>query len=71
MIQSNMVVFCAKNDLLNEADSLMMKLDLKQDVVLEANKYAIWNALEKPYTEPNQSFIADTVLNVSNYTFLT
>ncbi len=70
MIQSNMIVFCAKNDLLKEADSLMMKLDLKQDVVLEANKYAVWNALEKPYTEPNKEFIADTLLNVSNYTYL-
>lgn len=70
MIQSNMIVYCAKNKLLHEADSLMMALDLKQDIILEANKYAIWNAINKPYTKPDNSFLSDTVLNVSNFTYL-
>ena len=70
MIQSNMVVYCAKNNLLNEADSLMMSLDLGKSISLESNKYAVWNALKKPATQPEETFIADTNLNVVTYTFL-
>lgn len=68
LVQSNMVSYCAKNNLYAEADSLMNLLDLESDVVLEANKYAILNALQKPYSRPktNEFFDSPNLYNATS-----
>lgn len=53
LLQSNLLAFCASHNLITEADSLINKLESDiNSLSLNANKMAIWNALQKPSTTP-------------------
>ena len=60
-IKSNLVAFCAKNNLINEADEILEKLPtVGLETALETNKLAVWNLLQKPSTSP------DVAKNITN-----